>query len=123
MHRRKGNFYYTDTKNGSKNCEQLIVSLSWKTEGNTRKWNSVATYKPDLLICRHDVRIPCEKKMQGDVKESSDFFVPCSGVETFLYLLCKHHQHGPHHKALILHVNAMDKLPSIDIPNNHHGQN
>lgn len=50
--------------------------------------------------------------MQGDVKESSDFFVPCSGVEIFLYLLCKHHQHGPHHKALILHVNAMDKLPA-----------
>jgi len=53
------------------------------------------------------------------VKDRSDFFVPCSGVETLLYFPHKPHQHISHHKTPFLQVNAMSKLPGADTPDNH----
>jgi hypothetical protein len=57
------------------------------------------------------------------MKERSDFFVPCSGVETLLYLPYKPHQHVSHHKTLFLHVNAIGKLPGTGKPDNHNEYN
>jgi hypothetical protein len=76
------------------------------TEGNT--WNLVP-----------DIQIPYEKRMQRGVRERSDFVVPCSGVETFLCLPRKPHQHVSHHKTLFRHVNAISKSPATDVPDNH----